>query len=95
MAWDFHTDQDKYFEIQRLGAENSILPYLRTHANLTAGMRVLEIGSHFGGNLIPFIKEDCHCTGVEIIKSSADQAKINFEQEIKEGTVAIFHSDIY
>ncbi len=95
MAYDFHNDEDKYFEIQRLGAEQSIIPYLKKHAGLKKGTRVLEIGSHFGGNLRPFLKEGCHCTGVEIVKSSADQAKINFASEIEDGTVNIVHSDIY
>lgn len=95
MAFDFHSDQERYFEIQRLGAEQSIIPYLKKHADLKPGMRILEIGSHFGGNLRPFLAEGCHCTGVEIVKSSADQAKINFAKEIEEGTVNIVHSDIY
>lgn len=95
MAFDFHNDREKYFEIQRLGAEQSIIPYLKHFAGLKKSTRVLEIGSHLGGNLRPFLKEGCHCIGVEIDKSHADQSKINFAKEIAEGTVTIIHSDIY
>ncbi len=95
MAYNFHNDPEQYQEIQRLGAEHSIIPYLKKHAGLKKGIRVLEIGSHTGGNLRPFLNEGCHCTGVEIVKKAVEQARVSFANEIKDGIVNIVHSDIY
>lgn len=95
MAFDFHTNTEKYWNIQVLGAQKSIIPFLRSHNSLSKGMRVLEVGSHIGGNLLPFINEQHHCTGIEIEEHSASKSKQYLHSHIESGNARIVHQDIF
>ena len=78
---DFHTDKERYFNIQYLTARDHILPYINEAKQMESGMRVLEIGCGEAGVLKAFREIGCDCLGIELSDSRTELAK-NFHNAL-------------
>ena len=93
--FDFHTDKEKYFEIQLENAEEYVIPFIEKKFNLKQGDRVLEIGCGEGGVLAAFIKKGCIGVGVELHESRLLLAQELLKKEIEEKKITFISNDIY
>lgn len=81
MAFDFHQDRGKYFQIQSKNSEEIILPLIQQHTKLNSQTKVLEIGCRDGGVLMPFYNKGCHITGLEISEGPLIRARENYKPD--------------
>jgi 2-polyprenyl-3-methyl-5-hydroxy-6-metoxy-1,4-benzoquinol methylase len=67
MAFEFHHDQIRYWQMQYLCAKEYVIPFLENacHINLR-GKSVLEIGCGEGGVIVAFYDYGCHAVGMDI-----------------------------
>ena len=93
--FDFHTDKNRYFEIQQENAEEYVIPFIENKFVLQQGSRILEIGCGEGGVLAAFIKRDCIGVGVELHESRLQLAQELLKNEIAEEKIKFIASDIY
>jgi SAM-dependent methyltransferase len=70
-----HRNDEQYFEELAGTARRYILPFIRQHKPVEAGMRVLEIGCGVGGNLQAFRELGCVVHGIDIAASKIDIAR--------------------
>ncbi len=95
MAFDFHSDKEKYFRIQRENSKTSIIPFVKDIVPLNANTRVLEIGCAEAGVLKPFLESGATCVGVELHKERLEWARKFLEDYLKAGKVSFIAKDIY
>lgn len=84
MSYHYHSDREKYFELQYHNTRKSILPYIQSVKPLLRELRVLEIGCRDGGVLKPFLESGCHITGLDLDEKSIQDAIRRFRKEIIE-----------
>ena len=75
-----HSNRAQYFDELAISCEKYFLPYLNKFIPIRKGVRVLEIGCGDGGNLIPFAKQGCRVTGIDISEQRIMDARRFFEQ---------------
>lgn len=56
------------------------LDYLRSQTAVLPGSRVLEIGCGEGGNLLPFARQGCRVTGIDICSTRIREAQAFFDE---------------
>jgi SAM-dependent methyltransferase len=78
--YEFHTDKDRYFDMQYRVTKDYILPFVQQHAPGKKWERVLEIGCAEAGVLKCFLEEGAFCTGIEMSPTRIEAAQ-NFHQE--------------
>ena len=93
--FEFHTDRKRYFDIQLLNAEKSVIPFIEEKLTLSAGMRVLEIGCGEGGVLKAFLKRGCVGVGVELDRPRVEDARNFLGEDLAAGRVRFVVRDIY
>lgn len=89
MAFDFHSDRDKYFRLQAANCRESIVPFIERYKKITPDLRVLEIGCRDGGVLLPFYENGNKVVGFDLEAGPVESAKIRYKEAIEEGK-AIF-----
>lgn len=94
MAFDFHKNSGHYFNIQAESTEGSIVPFLEELVDFSMPLRILEIGSHLGGNLVPFAKQNHSCVGVEIVEEFATISRHHIYEAGVSDQITIIHDDI-
>ncbi|MCB0634202.1 MAG: methyltransferase domain-containing protein [Saprospiraceae bacterium] len=95
MAFEFHKDKDRYFEMQRENAADYVIPFIQQHTDLPAGAHVLEIGCAEGGVLKAFLDMGCTGVGVELSADRLRLAATYLEPEVKAGKVRLMAQNIY
>lgn len=95
MAFDFHSDKNRYFEMQLENAEQYVIPFIQKYEFLDASMRVLEIGCAEGGVLKAFLKMGCKGAGIELVESRLELARIYLKEFIDSGQVKLVRKNIY
>lgn len=90
-----HIKRDKYFEEQAITTEKYVLPFIGGVKPITLGIQVLEIGCGEGGNLKPFLEAGCIVTGVDILESKIDNARMFFKDHPFKENLFLVRSDIY
>src|SRR5438552_6100916 len=93
--FEFHTDPQRYFEIQLENTEEYVIPFIEKKIAWEDGCRDLEIGCGEGGVLEAFLKKDCIGVGVELNPSRLLLAANFLEKELKENKVRLIAADIY
>lgn len=93
--FEFHTDRKAYHQLLHKNARDYVIPFIQSGFPLTAGHRVLEIGSGDGGNLSAFLEIGCKAVGVEL-----DEHLVAFTQQqlptyIANGQLVMMAKDIY
>ncbi len=79
MAFNFHQDRGKYFQIQKQNSEQTILPLIQANIDLSSQTKILEIGCRDGGVLMPFYELGCQITGLEISEEPLNRARENYD----------------
>lgn len=95
MAFEFHTDKERYFKMQTENAAKSIIPFIEQEFSITKGMKVLEIGCAEGGVLKAFIDKGCKGYGVELSPSRLKKATSFLEKEVVSGNAVLINKNIY
>lgn len=80
-----HKNREQYFEELSVTSRNYYIPYLNQEKKIEKGMKVLEIGCGDGGNLLPFYKQGCRVTGVDLSEGRIVDAQSFFEKHHAEG----------
>jgi SAM-dependent methyltransferase len=92
---EFHTDYERYFNLQLHNARAAIIPFIETVKPLQPGMQMLEIGSGQGSVLRAFAERGVQCVGVEMYPLWIEKAKEWLQPELQAGTVRLIDSNIY
>lgn len=95
MAFEFHSDKDRYFDMQRENAAAYVIPFVRQFTRLPANAHVLEIGCAEGGVLKAFLDEGYTGVGVELLPERLRLAEGYLGEEVKAGTVQLIARNIY
>lgn len=95
MAFDFHADKQRYFQIQYENAKTSVLPFVREHVGITSETRVLEIGCAEAGVLKPFLELGATCVGIELHAERIEWAKKFLGDYIEKGKLSFIARNIY
>lgn len=89
--FDFHSDKNRYFEIQYWVTKEYIIPYL----DLKKSSKILEIGCAEAGVLKAFLENGHHCTGIELSSARAELASQFLSEDIIKGKAQIINKNIY
>ena len=92
---EFHTDYNRYFDIQLQNAEEFVIPFIQKYFEIRPGMDLLEIGCGQGSLLRAFAKMGCQCVGVEMYPLWIEKANQKLAPEIADGKIRIISSNIY
>ena len=95
MAFDFHKDWERYFNIQYENSKKSIIPFIKHNMALGPNSRVLEIGCAEAGVLKAFTELGASCTGIELHSSRIERAKRFLVAEFESGQINFIVRDIY
>lgn len=95
MAFEFHQDKDRYFEMQRENAAEYVIPFIRQYTEIKANDHVLEVGCAEGGVLQAFLDLGCTGVGVELLPQRLELARGYLEASIREGRVALMAKNVY
>jgi SAM-dependent methyltransferase len=93
--YDFHTDKDWYFEMQKTNCNEYVIPFIEKTYPLKPQAKVLEIGCGTGGVLAAFLERGYQGAGVDIELGSLDFAKEKLADYIQSGQLIIVLKDIY
>lgn len=93
--FEFHTDKQRYFQMQADNARQYVVPFVEQYKPITAGMRVLEIGCAEAGVLKAFIEKGCVAVGVELEESRLVLAREFMKDELQKGVISFVSKDIY
>ena len=93
--FEFHSDRNRYFNMQRDNSLKYILPFIEKIHPLKEGANVLEIGCGEGGVLVPFLERGCFCVGVEFDLIRLEMPGIILEDFIKNNKLKLIGKDIY
>lgn len=93
--FEFHSDKDRYFEMQRVVTHDDIIPFIERNTGACSGKRILEIGCAEAGVLKAFIDKGNIGTGVELSSSRYEIAKLFLKQELEDGRFFIINKNIY
>ena len=83
MAFQFHTNKEKYFNWQYVNSKEAIVPFVEEHCQLNEKTRVLEIGCAEAGVLKAFVERGCQCVGVEIAAQRLEYARHFLKEPFK------------
>ncbi len=93
--FEFHTDKQRYFEMQAQNSRSYIVPFIEKYKPVTAGMRVLEIGCAEAGVLKAFTEKGCITVGVELDEPRLVLAREFMKEELAKGQISFVSKDIY
>ncbi|MEN9571764.1 MAG: hypothetical protein RL172_2995 [Bacteroidota bacterium] len=93
--FEFHTDKQRYFNMQADNARQYVVPFVEKYLPLTPGMRVLEIGCAEAGVLKAFIEKGCVAVGVELDEPRLVLARQFMKDELDKGLISFISKDIY
>lgn len=95
MAFEFHADKQRYFQIQYENSKTSVLPFVSEHVKIGAETRVLEIGCAEAGVLKPFLELGATCVGIELHAERIEWAKKFLGDYIDKGKLSFIARNIY
>ncbi|MEP6647905.1 MAG: methyltransferase domain-containing protein [Saprospiraceae bacterium] len=93
--YDFHSDKERYFDIQYRVTKEYILPYIKSLVPGKKWDRVLEIGSAEAGVLKCFLEEGSFCTGIELSSGRVEYAEKFHAEALKEGRIEFVNRNIF
>lgn len=95
MAFEFHQDKDRYFEMQRENAAEYVIPFIEKYTPVRPTDHVLEIGCAEGGVLKAFLDLGCTGVGVELLPQRLALAAVYLEPEVMAGKVKLIARNVY
>lgn len=91
----FHSDKDRYFDMQYRVAKDYILPFIRAQFPEKRFSRVLEIGCAEAGVLKAFLEEGAFCTGIELSEGRINSAEKYHAAALEAGRIEFVNRDVY
>ncbi len=95
MAFEFHKDKERYFNMQYETTKQFILPIIEKHAKLNSDYRVLEIGCAEAGVLKAFTELGCTCLGIELASERLEHARHFMKSEMEQELISFMDQDIH
>ncbi len=95
MAFEFHSDWDRYFNQQYENSRNFVLPFIAHKIELNEHSQVLEIGCGEGGVLKAFTDLGCKVVGVDLSPERVRMAEGFMKAEIQKGLARFVAKNIY
>lgn len=93
--FEFHTDKQRYFDMQTQNARAYILPFVQKVKPVQKGTRVLEIGCAEAGVLKAFTELGCVAVGVELDEPRLVYARGFMQTELANQQISFISKDIY
>lgn len=93
--YDFHKNNQWYYEMQTLNAEKYVLPFIEEKLTISEGMQVLEVGCAEGGVLKAFVKRGCYGVGVELDEPRLENAIAYNQDMVDAGQMNLIAKNIY
>ena len=93
--YEFHTDKERYFDIQYRVTKEHIIPFLEKNAPGKSWGRVLEIGCAEAGVLKAFLEKGAFCTGIELSAARIVSAEKYHEEAIIQGRIEFINRNIF
>ena len=93
--FDFHSNEDWYFQIQERNCNEYVIPFIETFTPLREGLCVLEIGCGEAGVLKAFLERGCKGLGVELEQSRLVNSRKRMSSYIDSGQLTLIAKDIY
>lgn len=93
--FEFHTDKQRYFNMQADNARQYVVPFVEQYKKLSPSTRVLEIGCAEAGVLKAFIEKGCTTVGVELEEDRLVLARGFMAAEMQQGLIHFISKDIY
>jgi len=90
-----HQNKRRYFNEQVRTTRDHVLPYIEQTMTIEAGMRVFEIGSGEGGNLVPFLERGCAGVGVDFNQNKIELGLGYIREDLPEADIEMLTQDIY
>ena len=95
MAFEFHKDKKRYFDIQYKTTRDHIIPFIEQNKKVMPDQKVLEIGCGEAGVLKAFLEKGCESVGIELSEQRVINASKLLEKEVNEGRLKLISRDIY
>jgi SAM-dependent methyltransferase len=95
MAFEFHQDKDRYFEMQRENAANYVIPFIEKSTRINPNDHVLEVGCAEGGVLQAFLDLGCTGVGVELLPQRLELARGYLADAIRDDRVTLMAKNVY
>jgi SAM-dependent methyltransferase len=93
--YDFHLDNDRYFQMQKLNCKEYIIPFIESIFPLRTDSRVLEIGCGEAGVLNAFLDRGCEGVGVELNAMKLNKCSLRLSDYLVSGQLKLISKDIY
>jgi len=93
--YEFHSDHDRYFLMQKMVCEESIIPFIEKVYPLNSDAKILEIGCGTAGVLSAFLERGCKGFGVDLDAGSLDYARKKLAGFIESNQLILINNDIY
>ena len=93
--YEFHSDKERYFDIQYRVTKEYILPFIKQYAPGKKWNRVLEIGCAEAGVLKCFLEEGAFCTGIELSPYRIENAERFHAEALNEGRIEFVNRNIF
>jgi 2-polyprenyl-3-methyl-5-hydroxy-6-metoxy-1,4-benzoquinol methylase len=93
--YEFHSDKDRYFDIQYRTAREFVLPFIQEYAPGRKFSRVLEIGCGEAGVLKCFLEEGAFCTGIELSSYRIELAEKYHAEALEAGRIEFVNRNVY
>ena len=93
--YEFHSDKDRYFDMQYRVTKEHILPMLQEYVPGKEWKRVLEIGCAEAGVLKCFLEEGAFCTGIELSAYRITQAEKYHAEALANGRIEFVNRNIF
>ncbi len=95
MAFDFHADKERYFQIQYENSKTSVIPFIKDHVKIGSNTNVLEIGCAEAGVLKAFLELGTFCMGIELHDHRLAWARKFLHNYLMDGKLTLVAKDIY
>ena len=95
MAFEFHKDKKRYFDIQYKTTRDYIIPFIEQTKKVLPDQKILEIGCGEAGVLKAFIEKGCESVGIELSEQRVIIASKFLEKEVNEGKLKLISRNIY
>jgi len=93
--YEFHSDRDYYFLMQKMVCEESIIPFIKNVYSFNRDATVLEIGCGTAGVLSAFLERGHKGYGVDLDGGSLDYARIRLADYITSKQLTLINENIY
>jgi len=93
--YEFHSDRDQYFLMQKMVCEENIIPFIEKVHPFDRDAKVLEIGCGSAGVLSAFLERGHTGFGVDLDKNSLEYAREKLAGYIESKQLTIISNDIY